>query len=33
MGEKVFTHFRKTLPSIFVENGDKVYSPCMGTLG
>ena len=27
-GEKVFTHFRKRLPSIFGENGDNLYSVC-----
>ncbi len=27
-GEKVSKHFRKTLPDIFAENIDKVYSSC-----
>jgi peptide methionine sulfoxide reductase MsrA len=27
-GEEVSLHFRKTLPSIFVENTDKVYRFC-----
>ncbi len=27
-GEKVYRHFLKTLPSIFVENTDKVYRVC-----